>query len=71
MAGKTHYPLSPEQAKGRLRLASERLSLRAWMRRSPEEALLYSFLAGVALAECPGTCELIRGLLRRRMQRSS
>lgn len=43
-------PLSVEEAKAQLRLATEQLGVRAWVKRRPIEAVTASFLVGMLLA---------------------
>lgn len=44
------HPLSPEEAKDRLRQAFGELGLHAWVKRRPYEALALSFATGLILA---------------------
>jgi hypothetical protein len=58
-------PLSPEEAKARLRQAVGELGLHAWVKRRPYEALAVSFATGLVLA----TSKSMRGLLLKTLMR--
>lgn len=65
MDNATSNPLSPEQAKQRLRTVARDNSVAAWVRRRPYRALAAGFLAGLLFGGCPPTCEATaRRLLR-------
>lgn len=61
----TTEPLSPEQAKRRLRTLARHTGMTAWVRRHPCEALSLGFLAGLLFGNCPQTRQAtVRALLR-------
>ena len=49
MASKTPNPLTPEEAKERLRRAARDAGLSAWIKRQPYQAMILGLAAGVVL----------------------
>jgi hypothetical protein len=65
MAGATPDPLTPTQAKQRLRAAARQASPAVWIRRHPYEAALLGLAAGFLFEGCPGIRKaVLRGLVR-------
>lgn len=65
MVGRTTKPISPEQAKRRLRVLAATTSPVAWIRRHPREGLAFGFLAGLMYGAFPDTRRATaRGILR-------
>lgn len=65
MGSATTDPVSPAQAKQRLRAAARHAGMAAWMRRHPHEGLAMGFLAGLLFGGCPQVREAAtRRLLR-------
>lgn len=53
MGGATTDPMSPAQAKQRLRAAARHVGMTTWMRHHPYEGLALGFLAGLLFGGCP------------------
>ena len=65
MVSATTEPMSPEQAKRRLRAVTRHTSMTVWVRRHPFEALALGFLAGLLFGGCPRAREVTaQSLLR-------
>lgn len=65
MADSTPDPLTPDQAKQRLRSAARQASFAVWIRRHPYEAALLGLTAGFLFERCPELRKaVLRGLVR-------
>ena len=60
-------PLTPEEAKRRLRLRAQRASPAAWLRRHPYEALAAGAALGYLVGRCPAMVDELGRLLARRL----
>jgi hypothetical protein len=69
MASKTLNPLTPEEAKERLRRAARDVGLSAWVKRQPYESMMLALAAGVVLGS-PHARDLITVSLTRLIKRS-
>ncbi|NIR59354.1 MAG: hypothetical protein GWO02_07445 [Gammaproteobacteria bacterium] len=65
MADPRPEPLSPEQAKARLREAADNVGVGAWVRRHPYDAVMIAVIAGLLLGGVPALREASGQVLRR------